>query len=143
MLHYANEKMANVFLYGPVQYPDRLRRAMVVHMNTQIIGREPFVGSQAFDLRTFLDATIQVVPVRAFRDECPGDSVTPRKLIKWVANKDFHLPRAFESLKTWQRIAALGVTEEFVVKNDLFQIAGWTAAIIGDLLAARPGATMQ
>lgn len=145
LLTYADEKMTNIYLYGPVQYPARLRKAMVVHVNDQVVGNEPFVRSQPYDLRTYMDATVQVVPVRAFRDECPGDDVTPRKLIKWVANKDgfahfdFTVPRAFESLKTWQRVDALGATEEFVIKDNLFQLAGWTARMIELLLAARPG----
>lgn len=148
LVRYADEKMINVYVYGPVQYREGLRKHMVVHANDQVIGREPFMGSQAYDLRSYLDATIQVVPVRAFRDAKPGDDVTPRKLIKWVANKDgfahfdFDKPKAFESFKTWTRYDGVAVIEEFAVKENLFQLGTWAADVIAAVLRAPPGTNL-
>lgn len=148
LLRYADDKMVNLYVYGPVQYPPRLRNHMVLHLSAQIIGRDPFVGSRAYDLRSFLDTTVHVVPVRAFRDAKPGEDVTPRKLIKWVANKDgfahfdFDKPRAFEAFKTWRRFDGVTETEEFAVKENLFQIAAWTAEMIGAVEHAAPGSNL-
>jgi hypothetical protein len=142
---YADTKMVNIYVYGPIQQSTRLRKSMVVHVNERVISHRPFAGSQPYDLQTYLDATIQVVPVRSFQDECPGEEVTPRKLIKWVANKDgyahfdFNVPRAFQSLKSWHRADSLGVTEEFAIKDNIFQIADWAGRMIDLLLLARPG----
>jgi hypothetical protein len=146
---YADQKMANIYLFAPVQYPERLRKGMVTQWNHQVIGREPFVGSSPTNLDGFLHRTIFVVPVRAFQDARPGDDVTPFNLIRWVADKDafahldFNLPAAFRSLKTWHRSEGLMVTDEACIKDGLFQIADWTADIVDQLLGAKPGTNIS
>lgn len=148
LLRYADEKMINLFAYGPVQFSSRLRNHMVAHVNFQAIGRRPFPGSQGYDLRTYLDSTLHVVPVRAFRDAKPDDDVTPRKLIKWVANKDgfahidFDKPKAFQSFKTWTRFDGVTNTEEYAVKENLFQIGAWTAEMIDVVQHATHGSNL-
>ena len=53
LLRCADQKMINLYAYGPVQYSSRLRTHMVIHVNLEpVISRNPFVGSQLIDLRS-------------------------------------------------------------------------------------------
>jgi hypothetical protein len=144
-VRYAAKKTVNVQVYGPVQYPERHRKHMALHFNTQVIGRAPFVGSQAYDLPSYLNSTIQVLPVRAFNDAKPGDDFTPRNLITWVANKEgfAHLelkkPKPLAGLKTLTWTDGHTEIKEFTIKDNLRQVGAWVAEVIPELLRCSPG----
>ena len=58
------------------------------------------------------------------------------------AHFDFDKPRAFEAFKTWTRFDGVNVTAEAFIKTNLFQIAAWTAEMMGEVVQARVGQRM-
>jgi hypothetical protein len=141
LIKYADYHCRNLFIYAPAGLPKGLERGLIFSPPLATCSRHWIPEFRRMTIDHFLDNPTGWSLVRDPKSEYPSDPVTPRRMIKWIVNKDgmAHFdpnpPRAYEETKNLGVSFRGRVDYLHLLKKHMAHLSEWSLFAASDLIA--------